>query len=435
MRLKNLFRKREAHSRADLLIRSSISMMFQMSGRIAGLLLVFVIAKFMSVADYGGFVYARNAILLIGPIAVLGFNLSVTRIVPTYVARGEFGLARGFMNYALAVTALSATIAVALIFAALMLLPELVEPSLRHALIIGLVGVVPYAALMVTTETARALGFPSIADGPPNLGQSVAVFVLVMGIYLALGTVTADGAIIALVISCFAMVAAQAIMIRRATAATLGAATPAYEGRNWLVTSAPLSLSTAAFALSDRGVFFLLGSYAAAAEVGIFGFLLLISQTVAIIPLSISGMAAARQSAAIAVGEHARARTILRDARLAGCALTVLGSLGAAFASQELLPLLLPHLAVPLDTLAIVLASVTITAWTRPAGYFVLSYNRSVTVIFNQTAAAATAVGVTFLLVPSMGLNGAAIAMLAGCISRLLVLEYVINWKIFRHLS
>jgi O-antigen/teichoic acid export membrane protein len=387
-------------------------------GKLFGLLLMFMLAKIMPLDDYGVFVYTRNLILMLGPILTLGFNISALRFIPAYLANGRPEHAKGFYLGAMAVTLSCSLLGAAAFSLVLTTSPDMVEPNLRRALLIGVVGLAGYAIAVLNAVTARALGFVSVAYGPTNLGQPVLILAVVGVLWTVADTIDGEIAAGALVVSYAVIAVIQIGLIRLFSPRALRDAVPRFAMREWMVVSPPLTLSTAAISFVDLGSFAILGAYEDTATMGVFGLILVLVQSLFIVNWSLFGIGAPRISAAIAKNERREAERILRMVRLSAGAIALAASAAVVAVFSVGAPLLLPDIPIPLPTLAIALAGFVTTALAGPAGVVLVAAGKQAELVGAQIVSAVITLLASVWLIPKFGLNGAATAALGGAIAR-----------------
>jgi hypothetical protein len=237
------------------------------AGKALSLIIVLGLAKTVPPADYGVFVFARNLVLILGPIATLGWGVAAVGFLPSYMATRRSELAKGFHLAAMGTTIATALVLTVALTAALALFPNLLEATFRPAVTIALTGLVGYALMTLNSETARALGLFSVAYVPNHLGHPL----LLMGLLGALwiGSVPIDrvNAILVLVLSYSTVAALQLALILSSAPLSFRQAKPAWSVREWFGASAPLTLITASILIVELSPPVILGFFAPASTV------------------------------------------------------------------------------------------------------------------------------------------------------------------------
>ena len=200
------------------------------------------LARWLGPADFGVWAVAFTLVLVAGHAASIGFPDSVVRFLTDYMAREDWGRARGQVLAGVYVS-LGMGAALALLFAGLIIaLRDLVAPEMFAPLLMA-AAILPVFALQDWMDGAsRAIGRPLLAMTPIFVLRPVAILgatavaassadafnaALVMGATLAGVTVTAI---------------IQAFAFWRALPAPLRTSNATFEWRLWLSASAPLGL-------------------------------------------------------------------------------------------------------------------------------------------------------------------------------------------------
>lgn len=246
----------------------------RIAGAALGYALHVTLARLLGTAEFGAWGLAFTLMLVAGHAASLGFSETVVRYLTGYLARGEWGLARGQVISGACVSlgagAVLGAACAGLIFLARDLLPA-AAPLMMAAAIL------PVFALQDWMDgAARALDRPLLATVPIFILRPV---VIMAGATIAASTTDSLDAALAMgatVAAVLATTVLQAIALWRALPPQLRAARAEFAFNGWLRASAPLgfvALADQAGAFSDVIALGLLaspeetGAYFAAARI------------------------------------------------------------------------------------------------------------------------------------------------------------------------
>lgn len=390
-----------------------LALIAKLAGAGLGIVVNIVLARLMGPESFG--LYALGIALgsVVAVVASGGMPFGAVRFLPDYLARGDFAALRGFLQTSLVVTVLGGALCVAAMLLSVSLLDQ---DNL-------MVPVLPWAALMVLPAAlAQSLASLLQARGHvagPEIMQSLVrqgATLGLIGIWIALGGVlefrSALGlAALAVALAAFALWFHLMRLGRnepRPTAATR-------EGlRLWMGAGAGILVILIMAALNERVDLFVLGWLATPAELGIYSAAVRIA-SVAI--LALAGLGAAympRVAAAWARRDRLEVERLCREGALAGTALTVAMTLGAYISGGFVLSLFGQEFTAGATVLTILLAAqVAVGAMGMASGLAVISGNSHIALTGVALGLVVNAV-IGVLLVPRLGMTGAAIGVVAG---------------------
>ncbi|WP_026380839.1 oligosaccharide flippase family protein [Afifella pfennigii] len=273
-------RRRLAHVSADsgvYLGHAGTAFLIRTFGAAIGFALQVLLARLLSLTDYGLYVTFWTWLFLAGQIAALGFNDSCLRFLPRYLARGRLEEARAFLRtgFAMVVAGSLAIAAAGLtgLWAMSFLLPA-GDP--RWLLLILFFAGIPFMAVELYLDgIARSFGLFVLSAAPAFIVRPVLLALAVIAVALLglhLSAVTA----LALAIAVTGVVTiGQAVMIRRRITRQIGpdlsiSERPRKQRRLWLAATLPLTLVYGIEEIYLVSDILLLGLFAEPAEVGIY---------------------------------------------------------------------------------------------------------------------------------------------------------------------
>ena len=197
-------------------------------------------ARWMGASEYGLFVTAWTAVLVLGGVTHLGFNVAMMRLAPQYHASGEHALFRGLLIGGRLVALTSAAVIASVGIAAIWLLQIESKAALALPLALGLLCLPAYTLTDVQDGLGRGQGWTLEAIVPPYIVRPLAMLLLV-GVVLGVGL--SAGAVAGMAIALGATVVAavlQTILIERRLAEGVPRVRPAYAYATWFGISLPL---------------------------------------------------------------------------------------------------------------------------------------------------------------------------------------------------
>lgn len=230
-----------------------------------------ILARILGVEGYGVFAYVMGWVNLLVVPALLGFDTVQLRYVASYRATNDWGGMRGLRAFADQVVIGGGTVCCVMSLLAVWLLSDRLDPVLARTFYIGLPMLPLLALLRARAASIRALGAVVAALAPNRLVRPLILLLGVGGLALVLPTLPgpATAMLVALAAAGLALVLVSLSLGRAWPAATRTAAAVLHR-RAWLVTAMPLLLfATISEATSSAGLV-LLGWLGDTTEAGIY---------------------------------------------------------------------------------------------------------------------------------------------------------------------
>lgn len=370
-----------------------------------------LMARLMGGTEYGIFAAIWVWIAILGHSATLGLSQGACRFLPADQARGDLASVRAYIVGGLAVT-LACAVAVAAGGLALVWVEGslLAGPYAAPLLVAALV--LPLFALQDYCEgIARSQNWAVLAIAPPYLlrqGLIMAAMLLAVGLgapaearIAVLCTLVATG------IAVGVQVGSLMLRLRR----SLPAGPRRYAWRRWFRACLPIAagdLASAGFNVVDVVVLSLL---APPATVGLYFAATRIQQFVVFVHFAATAATAQRFTAAHAAGDRAGLATLVRmQARLA-LAATILVGAAVLAAAPLLLGLFGPEFRASLPILAVLVAGSVAAGLFGPGEDLLNMLGGERLAALVTVGMLALAGGLCLVLVPILGVSGAALAM------------------------
>jgi O-antigen/teichoic acid export membrane protein len=215
--------------------------------RVAGAAIAYVsqifLARWMGVFDYGIFVVVYVWITILSQIGNLGFSSSIIRFVPEYRARGDVGRLWGVMRTGRVVSVLAATVFAGFGSAVVLLVPGLVDQPYVLPIVLGAICLPLFCLTEVQDGIARSFEWSDLAFGPTYIWRPFAVIAAMGAAHAAGLPMTAVTACVATIVATWATAVVQLLVLSRRTRGVVERQTPVYDVRTWVLVSLPILLS------------------------------------------------------------------------------------------------------------------------------------------------------------------------------------------------
>jgi O-antigen/teichoic acid export membrane protein len=395
-----------------MLLSASGSAILQGLSNLIGFGLTVLLARFLGSAGYGSYAlaFAWSMFLLIP--AILGLNTFLVRGIAVYEVQERWSLMKGLLfrtNQLVLFT--STTIAVGGTIIAVTLL----SPSFRGPFCVAML-LVPLTALTLLRQGAmQAFGRVVVGQVPEYLIRPLLIVVGVVTLELA-GALTPTTALVANVVGVAVACLVGALLLRRALPTALRAVRPTYVTFEWLRASLPMMLISGVTMANGYAAILVVGSLDGTRDAGIYSVVQKGAELIVIL------LMAANMPLAPAIARlHAHGdRHGLEHAteRVARATLLVSAPVAIAFMIFPgiYLSLFGPSFATGATALMIVAVGQLVNAMAGPSGNLLIMTGEE------RVAVRAVAVGLVanvvlaVLLVPSLGVTGAAVAYASSLI-------------------
>ncbi len=373
------------------------------------LLMQVYLGRTLGKAGYGAFSYALALAGVLAILVPLGWPTALMRFISQYTEEGRFGLLRGAVNTAYAVTFVStAAVSLALLGSSLWdAVPEELHVSLRYAALLLLF----LAFVGLRRKALQGLGRVRGSLVPEEIVLPVLV---VSGVYL-LGVSTPQGAFLVYFAAALAAFVLGGMWLWRAMPQGVRAAKPEYERRAWMAVALPMMFGGLSQIAMNRTDVLVLGALANLEAVGLYGAAARIAAVNVFVLGAVNQLAAPMMARAFHGGRTRQVGAILRRAML----WSALGSL-PLFLAMVLFPGTLiglafgPEFVGGAGVLRILAFGQFVNAATGPVGFALLMTGRERAFAATTAAVAVATVAGSLLAVPAFGAVGAAVVTAAS---------------------
>jgi O-antigen/teichoic acid export membrane protein len=275
----------------------------------------FAVARTIGAHGYGVYAYAFAWVTVLAYVSALGFDLSLVRFVPAYLATRAFALVRGVIQYAWRrVATVGCGIALTGVTVILTASGEL-PPDLANAFVVGFALVPILALLWICAAVLRGFGGVVSALAPDRMVRDGVLLGLILLASAGMGwSIDAPWAMMATVLGSAAGLGLVILTMRRLRPAAVGAVAPTYDAQKWRRTALPLVVIEAAIALMNRMGVLLLGWMVDTREAGIYALAFNIAFAVVLPRTAVNALLAPAISDLFVRNDHAALRAIVAKA-------------------------------------------------------------------------------------------------------------------------
>lgn len=413
----------------NLLAKGSLhAFLIQGCGAALLLLAEAVVARLLGISQFGTYAFASAWVFVLSVIATLGFNHALLRFVPTYVAHADWGGLRGIMRRA-NLWVLATAIAMGALGSLLLLslrdccLAQGSLPSLLIALLI-----VPVLALSGLRQAVlRGLGKIPQALAPEWLLRPLLLMALLYAATRLLPVpLSASMALVCALAASTGAFAVGAYWQRRALPGEMRVHAPVYRDRLWLGVAAPLLLLVGLNLVSSRFDVILLGMLAPIEQVGIYSAASRVADVVVFGLVSSNAVVAPLIARLHATGRHDELQRMVALAAKGICLLTLPLALLLLLFGRPILGLFGSGFEAGYPVLVILICGQLVNALAGPVGYLMTMTGHQTEAARIVGISAIINVALNGLLIPLIGMLGAAIATAVSTATwNLLMLSYV----------
>lgn len=297
-------------------MRNSAIKVFAVRVLSAGLLFVsqILLARWMGAADYGIYVSLWTAVLVAGGLSHLGFNMTMMRLVPEYLADGSGdmlrGLVRGGRLFAFAMGVLVATAGAVAIWMA----GSSIQPELRPPILLMLACLPLYALTDVQDGLGRGQRWIFAGLVPPYIMRPLLILAAVAVLHVAKVPASATLAMSAALAATGITALVQLVLIERRLAGLFPRGERAYAFRKWMRISLPLlAVGGCELVLQNTDVL-MLNLFLPPAEIGAYYAAAKTTTLALFVHYAVGSAYAGRIATAGALGDRKGLQRLVRDA-------------------------------------------------------------------------------------------------------------------------
>lgn len=393
----------------------------------AGLLYLtqIVLARWIGSHEYGVYVFVWTWVLVLGGLAHLGLNMAMIRLVPEYHATGQFEQLRGLLFGGRILAVVSASLIALAGVAVVHLWPGALDSPYGIAVVLALACLPMYVLADVQDGIGRGRAWMGIGLLPPYVLRPLLVL-LTMITALAIGLpMVAATAVKAAILATWLSAILQTALVERQLDREIPAGPRTYHWRAWLATSLPLLVIGFSEIVLQNTDVLVVSRYLPPADVAIYFAAAKTMSLIMFVHYAVGSAVANRYSAVNARGDRAALEAWVGDAvqwtfwpSLA--AATVILALGC-----PMLWLFGPQFTAGYPVMAILAVGFLVRASFGPCEFLLNMLGEQRMCAAVLASAAVLDIALAFLLVPHLGIIGAALATATALIAASLLNSWV----------
>jgi O-antigen/teichoic acid export membrane protein len=272
-----------------------------------------LLARWMGSFEFGIYVYVWTLVLVIGDLSDLGFATSAQRFLPEYAKRGAFDLLRGFLARSRWLAVGSATF----IAASGILVVCLLKPYLSSYLVLPLLvafATLPFYGLMQMQDgIARSYNWIHVALLPTYVVRHLVMLALVSAAYLLNFPTNAETAVTAVAVALSLTSIGQTLVLNRKLKSAVPPGPKAYESKTWLRVSLPILMVEGCYILLTSVDIVLLQHFRTPDDVAVYYAAAKTLALIAFVHFAVSTAVGHRFSQYHVSKDHDRLKSILAD--------------------------------------------------------------------------------------------------------------------------
>lgn len=389
-----------------------------------------LMARWMGGHEYGIYVLVWTTMLIAGNLSCLGFHTSIVRYIPQYRVQGAMGELRGVMQASRVIVAGVSTLIAALGIAGIWLFSDHFENYYIIPFYLGMV-CLPMLALSDTIEgTARANSWAVLALGPIYILRPILILVL-----MALAMVfdyphTGQTAMVCAILATLVTTLWQAATIIPRAATETRHARPVWHLREWMAVSFPIFLIEGfVFILTNADVL-MVGWFMDPHDVAIYFASVKILALVHFVYFSVKAGSAQRYAEYYQANDHQRLASFARATVAWTLWPSVAMAVGVLIIGKPMLMLFGPDFDTGYPLLFVLVLGVIARAAVGPAESLLTMTGHQNVCAAIYGAALVVNVGINMILIPRLGLWGAAAGMVTAMAFEAVVLALIVWQKL-----
>jgi O-antigen/teichoic acid export membrane protein len=405
------------HVNAHLARGTVYSFVAKVLGMGIGFIMQLVLARMIGAEDMGVYYFALSWVTILTTVACLGFDVALVRHVAVYLSQADHARLRGLLmraNRWCLIAGLIGTGAIwvwflisrphwafdkkAALLIASFLIPGFTLSALRQAVLRGMKKIFQFQALDMILRP---------------------VLIIAAAVAWPLFTQVALSAEHVLLIQLATTLAILILGVRLVNAQlphTLHQTAPVFETRAWLETAMPLYLGTLMRVVTLQAGLIIIGSFLPNDQVGIYGVILRLAELVVFGVGLVDAIAAPMIAELFHAGRMQELQRLVTFATRITFALAVLASLALYFGGHWILGLYGADFQAGHRAMGIVMFAYILQGLVGPVGYMMSMTDQQKPLVLIQGVAMVVNLGLSFALIPTWGIEGAATALAVSTI-------------------
>ena len=389
-----------------------------------------ILARIMGDFEYGVFVFVWVMAVILGNLSCLGFHTAIIRFLPQYRAEGNDEAIRGLASTARIFAMLSATFVGAAGIMTIYLLGDRVQEFYVTPLFMGAFALPMIALGDVLDGTARANGWPVNALAPTYIVRPMLILGFVVAAALLLGQTDARLALMAALVACWLTTLAQFIVITRKLDRRYHPGRISVHFRTWSVVAFPIFLIEGFYFLLTNADVIIVGIYLPPEKVAVYYAAAKTMALVHFVYFAVKTGAAPRFSSLVSSGSREEMAAFAgQTVRWAFWPSLAVG-LAVLLAGPFLLSLFGPGFEAGHEVMIILFVGIIAKAMVGPGEVLLTMAGEQKVTVFVYGAALAVNIALNIVLIPVLGIAGAAAATALAMMTEALLLHITVRRRL-----
>lgn len=368
------------------------------------------LARWLGAFEFGIYAYVTVLVTLLGLGLSCGFNSSSLRFVSDYLARGKWGRLTGFFIESYGVVVVVSMTGSLLAAGAVVALRGFIEPYFYAPFLAGLL-CVPVTALLNQGEAmARAFGRVNLAYVPGYIVRPSLLVVFVGGLVLLGRSPSAVTAVWAVIAACVVAVVGQGVLVWLEIRKRVPRVAPRFHGRHWVAVSLSFLMIDGFRMLLDNSDVLLIGRLLDPHNVALYFAAIRTGGLVAFVSFSMIALAVPKFAEIHVTGTRQELQTFVSGVIHLTFWPSLITAVVLAAAGPFVLSLFGKGFEAAYPAMLVILTGLVLRSASGPVEYLLnMTGHHRDTVRVYAVAGAAT-IALNLLLIPLLGIIGAAIA-------------------------
>ena len=405
--------------------------------RVASAMLALVsqvlLARWMGSFEFGIYIYVWTWVLMIGALSDMGLSSAARRFIPEYVELKAFDKLRGFLAGSRWLAfGIATAIGIVGAIGVMWLAPHL-DSFAVIPLLLACVTIPIYGLVQTQAGIAQSYDWPNLALMPFYIWRQLAITVLMGAAYFFGAPTDAVTAMIIAVVTTWAVTIGQLFVLNRRLKDKVPAGPKRYEVKTWLATSMPIFVVEGFYLLLTYVDILALEHFRTPGEVAVYYAGARLLAIVAFVYFAIAGATTHKFTEYHVAGDKARLASFFAETirwtfwpSLAACVLIL------AF-GKPLLALFGPDFASGYSVMFILAAGMLARAAVGPAERLLNMLGERKPCAFVYAIAFAINLVLCVLLIPRLGIEGAAVATSTALVAESIMLYVVAKRRLGLH--
>jgi O-antigen/teichoic acid export membrane protein len=392
-----------------------------------------LLARWMGTHEFGIYVYVWTCVLMVGDCADLGLATGAQRLIPEYSGRKAFDLLRGFLSRCRWLSIGSATIIATLSALLVQAIEPYIGSDVALPLSIACVTLPFYSLMQMQDGIARSYNWIHLALLPPYVVRHLVMLVLISFAFLLDFPRTAETAVIAVGVSFVVTVTAQTLLLNRKLRQTVTPGPRVCETKAWYAISLPILMVEGCYLLLTSTDVLVLQQFRAPGDVAVYYAAAKTLMLIAFVHFAVAAAVGHRFSEYHVAGNRERLEAILSDSIRWTFWASLAASVLVLALGQPLLWLFGSQFVDGYRLMFILAAGLMARATVGPVERLLnmLGEQRACAAVY--AAAFVLNLVLCIVLIPRLGVDGAAIATSGALIVESALLFCVTRWRLGLH--